>query len=159
MNNTRALLPIEKYRELLDITPVCTVDVLFFNKDKTKTLLFKRTNEPLKGVYFSIGGRLLKNEKIEDCAVRQALREVGLHINKNELTFGGTQEELHPVSIFTDVSYHAVDIFYGYVLDNETITLDSQHNDHQWFSVSDETLHPFIKTKVVTLLKAYEQRS
>lgn len=156
MNNAGTVLPIEKYRELLDTTPVCTVDVLFFNKDKTKTLLFKRTNNPLKEVYFSIGGRLLKNEKLEDGAVRQALREVGLHIDKNELTFGGTQEELHSVSIFSGVSYHAVDIFYGYILNNETITLDSQHDDYQWFSVSDENLHPFIKTKIAALLKAYE---
>lgn len=157
MNSTQTLLPIEKYREILDITPVCTVDVLFFNKDKTETLLFKRVNEPLKGVYFSIGGRLLKNEKLEDGAVRQALREAGLHIEKTGLTLGGTQEEFHPTSIFDGVTYHAVVVFYGCILGDEEITLDGQHSDHQWFSVSGATLHPLLKTKIQSLLKIYEQ--
>lgn len=149
-------LPLEKYREVLNITPVCTVDVLFFNSDKTKILLFKRNNEPMKDTYFSIGGRLFKNEPLADCAVRQALREVGLVINKEALTFGGTQEELHPNSVFDGVSYHAVGIFYGYVLnDNEELRLDDQHSDYQWFSVADDTIHPLIKTKIASLLKVY----
>jgi len=153
MNSIHHSLPLEKYREVLDITPVCTVDVLFFNEDKTKTLLFKRTNEPMKGVYFSIGGRLLKNEKLEDGAVRQALREVGIHLKKDTLITGGTQEEFHPTSVFDGVSYHAVGIFYGYVLGDETIALDSQHSDYQWFPVSDEAIHPLIKSKIEILLK------
>lgn len=151
----QTLLPIEKYRETMEIAPVCTVDVLFFNTDKTKTLLFKRENEPLKGTYFSIGGRLIKNETLEKCAVRQALREVNVEIRKEELLFGGVQEEMHPNSVFEGVSYHAIDVFYGYILTNEKIELDSQHSDYRWFSVSDEGLHPFIKTKVASLLKTY----
>lgn len=151
------LLPLEKYKEILDTTPVCTVDVLFFNKDKTKTLLFKRENEPIRGTYFSLGGRLLKNELIKDCAIRQALRETGVNISPAGLTFGGFIEEIHPNSIFENVSYHAIDFFYGYVLDKEKIDLDSQHSDYKWFSVSDESLNPFIKTKITTLLKKYGQ--
>ena len=154
MNN---FLPLEKYREVLDITPVCTVDVLFLNSDKTKTLLFKRENEPMKGSYFSIGGRLFKNELLADCAVRQTLRETGMIIEKNKLIYGGIQEEIHPNSIFEGVSYHAVGIFYGYILNDADVKLDSQHSDYQWFSVSDESLHPFIKTKIASLLKIYEQ--
>lgn len=157
MNNTQFPLPLEKYREILDSTPVCTVDVLFFNSDKTRTLLFKRENEPMKGSYFSIGGRLLKNESFADCAVRQALREAGVIVKKDGLILGGVQEELHPNSVFEGVSYHAVDIFYGYVLDTEEIKLDSQHSDYQWFSVTDGTIHPLIKTKIASLLKIYEQ--
>ncbi len=156
MNNPSTLLTTDTYREILDITPVCTVDVLFFNEDMTKTLLFKRENAPKKGTYFSIGGRLLKNERLEDCAVRQAFREAGITIQKEDLIFGGVQEEIHPDSIFDGVSYHAVDIFYGCVLsNNESITLDAQHSGYDWFSVSDETLDPFVRTKITGVLKAY----
>ena len=148
----------EKYKEILDIAPVCTVDVLFFNKDRTKTLLFKRQNDPLKGVYFSIGGRLQKNEMFLNCALRQNLLEAGIDIKINEIFFGGVQEEIHPNSIFEGVSYHAVDIFYGYVLEDEKIELDKQHSDYRWFSVNDDTLHPFIKTKISSLLKTHEEK-
>lgn len=141
----------------METMPICTVDVLFFNGDKTKTLLFKRNNEPMKGAYFSIGGRLTKGELLEECAVRQASREAGIAIRKDGLVFGGMQEEMCPNSIFQGISYHAIDIFYGYILTNEEIKLDVQHSDYQWFSISDERLHPFIKTKVESLLKAYGQ--
>lgn len=154
MNN---FLPTEKYKELLDISPICTVDVLFFNSDKTETLLFKRQNEPLKDSYFSVGGRLFKNERLEDCAVRKAFEEVGITIDKEKLTFGGTVEELNPNSIFEGVSYHAIDSFYGYIMNDEKLKLDDQHSDYRWFSVSDDSLHPFLKTKIASLLKKYEQ--
>lgn len=152
------ILPLATYKKILDLTPVCTVDVLFFNSDRTKTLLFKRENEPLKGVYFSSGGRLGKNETIEDCAVRQTFKEVGIHLDRSRLTFGGVQEEIHPNSIFKNVSYHAVDSFYGYILTNEEVRLDSQHSDSKWFSVTDKTLNPFIKTKISSLFKIYGKK-
>lgn len=152
------LLPTEIYRGLLDIAPVCTVDVLFLNRTKTKILLFKRTNEPVKGTYFSIGGRLQKNEKMLDCAVRQSQREVGISVKKSRLVFGGVQEEIHKNSIFKGVSYHAVDIFYGYTLDKERIKLDNQHSNYAWFSVTDRALHPFIRSKIKSVLKAYGKK-
>lgn len=159
MNNSHTMLPLEKYKELLEITPVCAVDVLFFNSDKTKTLLFKRENEPLKGVYFSMGGRLQKGERLEDCAVRKAFEETGLNINKENLIWGGTIEEIHTNSIFEGTSYHAVDLYFGYILEKEEkLVLDSQHNTYEWFSVLDDSLHPFIKTKVNNLLKQYGQK-
>ena len=159
MNNTHTPIPAEKYQGILEAMPICAVDVVFFNEDKTKTLLFKRLNEPLKGTYFSIGGRLLKNEKLEDCAVRQAFREVGIRVQKDQLVLGGVQEEIHDASAFGEISYHAIDIFYGYVLSSgEKITLDDQHSEYQWFSVSDTTLHPFIKTKIASLLRTYAKK-
>jgi len=155
MNN---FLPLEKYKEVLDIAPVCTVDILFFNSDKTKVLLFTRKNEPLRHSYFSVGGRLLKNELLTDCAVRQASRESGVAVEKDGLIFGGVQEEIHQNSVFERVSYHAVCIFYGYLLGNEEIKLDDQHSDYQWFSVLDDSLSPFVKTKIASILKIYGQK-
>lgn len=158
MNNSLQFIPTEKFKELLNISPICTVDVLFFNSDKTKTLLFKRTNEPLRGEYFSVGGRLFKNERLEDCAVRKSLEEIGVTIDKEKLVYGGAVEELNPNSIFEGVSYHALDSFYGYVLNNEELRLDNQHSDNKWFSVSDDSLHPFVKIKIALLLKEYEKK-
>lgn len=147
----------EKYQEILDTIPICTVDVLFFNKDLTKTLLFKRNNSPLKDWYFSVGGRLYKDELLIDCAVRQVHREIGVTIDIDRLMHGGVQEEIHTESIFENTSYHAVDVFYGYILEDPSIKLDSQHSDYKWFSVSDASLNPFIKTKISSILKNYGQ--
>ncbi len=154
--NTSRHTPIsgKLYAQILDAVPICTVDILFLNKDKTKTLLFKRTNEPLKGIYFSMGGRLLKNEKILDGAARQAWREAGVRIDKEKLIFGGIQEEIHRTSAFAGASYHAIVLYYGYVIDEKTpLRLDGQHNDVAWFPVRSKKVHPFIRTRLKTLLK------
>ena len=155
----RGLLPIDTYRKNMDTVPIATVDILFLNKTKDKTLLFRRINEPLSGIYYSIGGAIFKEETLLDCAVRQAKRELGLTINPNGLLFAGAQEEIHPNSIFPNISYHAIDIYYGYLLEDENIplSLDKQHSDYKWFSVEDATLHPFMKTKLKNLLKIYGQ--
>lgn len=151
-------LPLEKYKEFMNLVPITTVDVLFFNSSMTETLLFKRKNEPLKDVYFSLGGALKKNEMLIDGAVRQALRETGVCVNKDLLFYGGTQDEIFPNSSFEGISYHAVDTYFGYILGQEKIVLDFQHSDYKWFSISNETLHPFIKSKIKNLLNAYEKK-
>lgn len=155
MSETSKLIPHEQYRNLMDIAPITTVDVLFFNKTKEKTLLFRRTNEPLLGVYFSMGGRLAKGETFLECALRKAKEELNFTLDPSKLVFAGVQEEIHPNSVFPDVSYHAVDLFYGYILEDESLIpdFDAQHDNHQWFSVSDETLHPTLKTKINQTLK------
>lgn len=144
----------ETYRLLMDKGPICTVDVLFFNQKKTETLLFRRVNEPVKGVYFSIGGRLLKNEKLIDGAVRQALKETGIKIKKEVLVYGGVHEDIFKNSVFAGVSYHAINIFYGYILNGkEKIQLDRLHDDYQWFSVNDREIHRFVRNRVTNLLE------
>lgn len=152
-------IPTKKFKEILDLVPVCAVDLLFLNKDRKKTLLFRRKNEPLKGIYFVAGGRLLKNEKLIDGAVRQARRETGLKIDKKRLKFEGVEEEIHKNSTFKNISYHTVAPWYSYILDEEDINLklDNQHNDYKWFSLDNKEIHPFIKNRIKKILKNYEK--
>ncbi len=139
----------KEYKNILEITPVCTVDVLFFNHDKSKILLFKRRSEPLKNKYFSCGGRLFKNEGFIDCALRIVFDEVGLRFKKKDLRFGGIQNEIHNNSKYSRINYHAVNIFYWVVLlNNINITLDSQHIGYKWFDINNKNLHKFIRGKI-----------
>lgn len=147
--SAKGRFPLSEYRRLLKETPICCVDILFFNQKKTKTLLFKRANKPLQGTYFSVGGRLRKNERLVDGALRQTYQETGLRLKRKNLFLGGVQEEMHKESIFPGVAYHAVDVFYGYILkENEKIRLDGQHTESRWFSITDSSLHPLIQSKV-----------
>ncbi len=151
---TNTLIPKILYSKIMGLMPICTTDVIFLNKERTKTLLFKRSNAPLKERYFSIGGRLLKGEKLLDGGVRQAFKEAGIRADKKKLIFGGVQEGLCKNSTFKNVSYHAIIIYYGYVIDEKChIKLDSQHSDYKWFSVNDKKLHPLIKKRVAIFVK------
>lgn len=135
----------------MDKAPICCVDIVFLNKEKDKTLLFRRNNEPVKNVYYTIGGRLLKGEDFLDCAIRQGKKELNLKINPKKLFLGGIIQDHHKNSVFKKISYDVVDIFYGYILgdkDLKNMRFDSQHSDHKWFSVKNPSLHHYIKERL-----------
>ena len=144
----------------MDNVPICTVDVIILNKKRDKLLLFKRTNEPLKGVYFTIGGRLYKGESYLQCAMRQAARELGIAIDPRDATFVGTSRDTHENSAFENISYDAVVILFSYVLDDEDqkFELDEQHDGYRWFSIDDSSLHPLIKERIGMAQRAFRDR-
>jgi colanic acid biosynthesis protein WcaH len=146
-----------KYKDLLNYFPVPTVEVLFFNKDLKKVLLFKRNNEPLKGTYFSTGGRVAKNEILLDAAIRKAKEEAGIVVNRKKLFFGGVQDEIHKKSVFPSIGYHCINIYFGYILNGEKIKLDRQHSLAKWFDVSDKKINPYVKNKIKNLIIAYDK--
>jgi len=138
------------YKEIVANVPISCVDIIFLNKKRDKTLLFKRNNKPAKNVYFTIGGRLLKGESFLHGAVRQAKRELGLKINPKKTIFAGITEDFHKSSIFKGISYHAIVIFFVYVLEDEDIKIkfDTQHSCYKWFSIRDKTIHSHIKERI-----------
>ena len=142
------------YKKFITHFPICAVDVIFLNKSKNKVLLFKRKNRPLKNIYYSPGGRLLKNEDFYRAACRKTKEELGINLNSKKLIWGGIMNEIHSNSIYKDVNYHCVDIYFGYILNfkNIEIKLDKQHSAYKWFDISDKNLHPNIKQKIKNLL-------
>lgn len=148
------------YKKISENLPICTVDIIFFNKNKDKTLLFYRNNNPLKNTYFSCGGRLFKNEKFEDCAQRKAKEELGIEIKKNKLLFGSVINEIFNNSIYENINYHSVNIYYGYIITDDienSINFDKQHKHYKWHKANDRNIHPLLKEKIKTLLKKYDQ--
>jgi colanic acid biosynthesis protein WcaH len=147
-------LSLERYRALMEDAPICTVDVIFLNPDKTKILLGKRVNEPFAGVFYSFGGRLYKNEEFLHAACRIAKQEVGISIAPAELTFGGVLNEINDSSIFEGVNYHDVDIYFVCAIEEQPVVLDAQHSEAQWFDVNDPTLDPTVRARIQGALRA-----
>ena len=153
-------IPDKVYKDIVAHMPVSTVDIVLLNKKRNKTFLFKRNNEPVKNVYFTIGGRLLKGESFLHGAVRQAKRELDLKIDPKKAFFGGVTQDFHKNSVFKGVSYHAVAVFFGYILEDENINIkfDKQHSDHKWFSIKDKKIHPHIKERIRQTLLALKNK-
>lgn len=147
-------LPLERYRAAMKDVPIVTIDVIFLNPAKTKILLGKRTNEPYAGQFYSFGGRLFKNEEFLDAACRIAKQEVGLLIPPAALTFVGVLNEINDSSIFEGINYHTVDVYFMCTIKDESVRLDSQHSEIQWFPVDDQGLHPNVKARLEGALKA-----
>ena len=143
----------ELYHDILHHMPIPTCDVLFLNPARNKTLLFKRRNKPVQGVYYTLGGRLAKNEKLLDCAARKLKGEVGMVASVSDLEMGGVNEEIFEDSAFPGINSHCVNTVFGYVLSDEAAAalrekMDGQHSEYKWFDVADPDLHPLIQKKL-----------
>lgn len=69
-------IPRELYEKIVEHMPLLCVDVILMKDDKY--VLVKRANEPLKGEWWPIGGRLQKNESILLGAYRKVWEEADL---------------------------------------------------------------------------------
>ena len=134
------LLPVELYREVVDAMPILCVD-LVLRDPNGKYLLVKRKNEPAKDRWWIPGGRLLKGETLEQGAVRQARKELGLEIKA--LAPMGYYERHWQASPFgLESGHHTVSlVFAGRMLIRDSgsgfgtgaIILDDQHSEWGFF--------------------------
>ena len=142
------------YKQILQNTTIITVDIVLLNKDKTQVLLFKRNNKPLKGEYYLPGGRIHKNEKLIDAAIRKSQEEFNLDLTENELQFGGFTEEFYDETIYENTNLHDINFYYYYVLEDSSkkLKLDPQHTNYKWFDIKELNLHTYIKDKLKSFL-------
>ena len=142
MNN---LIPNDKYKEILDSMPICCADIIIHYNNKV--LLVKRKNHASKGEWWIPGGRVLKNEKLKDAALRKIKQETGLSNFelKEETT---VHEYFSKDGIFPDLktgTHNIGVIFIASIKDNQEIKLDNQGSEFKWIDKIEEDLSPEIK--------------
>ena len=76
------LLPFEFYVDIHRSVPLCCVDLVVLYRGKL--LFVKRANEPAKGEWWLIGGRVLRGETLVAAARRLLRSEAGLDIERVE---------------------------------------------------------------------------
>lgn len=154
-------IPETLFSDIVAKMPVCTVDLALFNNDGAEVLVFRRSDPPLKGQWFTLGGRLRKNETLRDCAVRQAKAEADLTVDPNALFFGGAFDEIHDESRFgRNITYHCVNICWGYILSGSPpIQLDGQHHEYAWRPINDRDFHPMLSRKLHALQQCLPRTS
>ena len=121
-------LPLEKYRDIVRKMPILCVDGIITYQGKY--LLVKRKNEPLKGRYWTPGGRVYRGEKITDALIRKMKEECGLDIKI--ITLMGFYEDFYKKNSL-DIDYvHTVSFVYVASCDTDKITLDDQSSGYKW---------------------------
>ena len=70
------MLDTQTFKTVIENTPLVSIDLCLLCNDEI--LLGKRINEPLKGRWFTPGGRIHKNESWQTALQRIALAELGL---------------------------------------------------------------------------------
>jgi colanic acid biosynthesis protein WcaH len=120
-----SLIPADEYKKIIETMPILCVDLIVQNS-KGEYLLVKRTNEPLKGQWWVIGGRVPKEETMEQAARRKIKQETGLDIGLlKPIGYYEDKFEANPFGLVTTL--HTVSVVFLTVVDhNQQIKLDHQ---------------------------------
>ena len=119
---------------IIDSAPLISIDILA--RKNNKVLLGKRVNKPAQGYYFSTGGRINKNESIDNAMARVALNELNIEL-KSIPKFIGVFEHFYDDSIYENVSTHYVNIAYEYEVEEIPDLPTEQHSEYKWFTIDE----------------------
>lgn len=132
------------YKQIHENVPILCVDVIVRTSDGG-FLLVKRSRDPAKGLWWTPGGRVLRNETIMNAGKRKIFEELGLKINL--IKRSGYYE-----SIFEDDPFghgagtHTVSIcLMGDISSLEGLKIDGDHSDARVFHKIDKAWHPDLK--------------
>jgi len=121
------------YDKIKESMPLPCVDLLVnYNGNLLLTL---RNNEPGKDLWFTPGGRIFKDEKLEDTVKRVLSMETGLQ--PTNITQISTMSHMWP-------EVHTVTTYYKVEADSDKVKLDEQHRDHRWINKMEDDLHPYL---------------
>ena len=122
---------------VLDNAPLVSIDLCLVWD--SKLLLAKRNNDPLKGHWFTPGGRLNKNEPWQRGLERIAKLELGLDVNSSKFNLMGVFDHFYSNSFLDEnISTHYVNLPHYMIYDCcPTIQLDEQHDESNWFDIKE----------------------
>jgi len=141
------MLDNQTFKTVVSSTPLISIDLLV--KKDNKILLGKRINKPAQGYLFSIGGRVYKNESIQQATARIAKTELNIEL-KLIPKFIGVFEHFYDDGIYKDISTHYINLAYEVDINNEMLNLPTeQHNEYQWLSIDEllksKQVHKYVK--------------
>ena len=116
-------LPDETFKSIIQHTPLISIDLIVRN-EQGHVLLGKRVNAPAKGYWFVPGGRVRKNETLDDAFVRLVREELGIEsgVTRADAKFLGVYEHFYDDNIFDDeVSTHYIVLAYKLMLGDDNI--------------------------------------
>lgn len=134
-------------------TPLVSFDMII--SFKNKYLLGKRINEPAKNYFFVPGGRIFKDETIENACIRLSKKELNIELSLDKFKFHMNTNHIYPNNFFDNkFSTHYVVLSYLYNLTDDEygkINMDDQHSEICWMT-KDEL---FNRDDVHNLTKRY----
>lgn len=137
----------DTFSTVIRSTPLVSIDLVVLNENG-QALLGQRLNKPAKGFWFVPGGRIQKNERLENAFKRLTAEELGQTFSIEQAELLGPFTHLYDDHVFGDeFGTHYVAI--AYVLkvssDQLNLPLDKQHGAYQWCDVEslkqDDKVH------------------
>ena len=130
------MLNEDKFKTIIQNTPLISID-LIINNDLNQVLLGQRVNEPARNYWFVPGGRVFKDETLENAFKRLTLNEIGIEIPQDKAKFLGVYEHFYDNNFFnTEFSTHYVVLAYKLKID-KLPKVNSQHHQYMWFNIDE----------------------
>ena len=148
MNRGTPLDPVD-FSRVIRNTPLVSIDLIVVHP-QGKVLLGRRSNAPAKGMWFVPGGRIHKDERIQQALERVILEELGPQESAVESSLRGVFDHLYDENVFGDPDYgtHFVVLAHQLKLDPSLLNLpDEQHNEFRWWPIdqllASAEVHPY----------------
>ncbi len=125
------------FLHIVDATPLVSIDLILRN-ESGEVLLGRRANRPAQGMWFVPGGRIRKNERVNDALKRISQRELGVTIGQAKLL--GVFDHIYPDNFLgaPGVNTHYVVLGMEAELPGGlTFTVDDQHEELKWWAVKE----------------------
>lgn len=146
----------ELFNTIRKSLPICCIDLLFIDFDN-RVLLMRRSNHPAKGYLWFPGGRLYKDETIDEAISRKSVEETS--IAPISSSFLDIQETIFPSCSFHPFSIHTINLCYLIKWSGDptdAVINDSQHSDLVWLPIIDvvsrDDIHPGVSNPLRKIL-------
>jgi len=121
----------------VDLSPLVSIDLVLTREDGS-ALLGRRTNKPAQGFWFVPGGRILKNERLQDALERIVRRELGPNVPTTGWRWLGAYEHFYDDNFAgaDGVSTHYVVLAVSRTVTGSEaeIVMDEQHDELCWMA-------------------------
>ncbi|MCK4781625.1 NUDIX domain-containing protein [Candidatus Parcubacteria bacterium] len=141
---SKNFIPENLYKKIIHNIPLCCIDIVV--KMNNSFLLIKRTEEPVKNKWWSPGGRVLFNEKLETAVKRKLKDELNIKRIKN-IEFLGTQEMKFKKGDFGKPVFCISNVFLVEIdkKQADNIQIDNTSSEFRWFNSIPKNIHPYLK--------------
>ncbi|ELI3522487.1 GDP-mannose mannosyl hydrolase [Vibrio vulnificus] len=122
------------FSQVIESAPLVSID-LVIEDEGGQILLGERLNRPAQGFWFVPGGRILKNEKLEDAFARLTQEELGQEFELSQAKLLGPYTHLYDDNVFgNEFTTHYVAIAYKLIVIRSDLNLpmDVQHSRYRW---------------------------
>ncbi len=146
------MFPTEShFLEVVERTPLISIDLVVVDSNQ-RVLCGWRVNQPARGFWFVPGGRILKDELLDDAFARIASAELGPgDWRRADASLLGVFEHLYDTNFAgaPEITTHYVVLAYRIDVVDRPTPPDDQHSDYRWLSKTEaesddfrSSLHP-----------------
>ena len=138
----KRFLSVREFTKVVKNTPLISIDLCIINNGKI--LLGKRLNSPAKNYFFVPGGRIYKDEKIQEALKRILKEEIGDFFSYKYKEFLGVYEHMYIDNFLGNKDFKTHYIVLGYMLfcdfDSQILIdkIKSQHSEYIWHQQSKQ---------------------